>query len=284
MKAVPDSMGIPEAFAELVIVVPFNNVEALEYVVRKKEGKIAAIIMEPVSFNCGCYPAKKEYLERVREICDDQGIVLIFDEVISGFRMRPGSAQSYYNVIPDITTLGKALGGGFPIAALVGKERIMRGLNPEGPTVMSGTYTGSLMSVLASIECLKMVKESGFYDDIDRKAKVLYGGINECFQRYKIPGHLRGMGARFGLFFGVENEEDDFYWREVVKRFDLRMSKLFIRECLDVGLYFHDYGNSPVPAHNGFSTAHTMRDIEATLDRLQKVFKRLKRGKNGHPR
>jgi len=277
VKPLPDSTGMPEALADLVVVIQFNNIEALEHSIKKYKGEVAAVIMEPISFNCGCYPAKKGYLEKVRKICDQQGIVLIFDEVISGFRMRPGSAQEYYGVRPDLTTLGKALGGGFAIAALAGKEEIMKGLNPEGRTVMSGTYTGSLMPVLASIECLKMVKEPGFYEQIERKANVLYTGINECFQNYNIPGHVRGVGARFGVFFGVENEEDDFDWRKVAKKFDLKMSKRFIRECLNHGLYFHDYGNSPVPMHNGFSTAHSMEDIEITLDRLQKVFKKIKK-------
>lgn len=275
VKSIPDSAGIPSTFGELVIVIRFNDIEAFEYAVKKYKGEVAAVIMEPISYNCGCYPARKSYLEQVREICNREKIVLIFDEVISGLRLRPGSAQEYYGVTPDLTTLAKAIGGGFPIAALVGKEEFMKGLNPEGRTVMSGTYTGSLMPVLASIECLKMAEEAAFYDSIERIANTLYTGMNGLFREDKIPGHVRGMGARFGIFFGVENKEDDFDWRRVAKKFDIKMSKRFIGECLDNGLYFHDYGNSPVPMHNGFSTKHTMEDIEVTLNRLEKVFKRL---------
>jgi len=276
VKPIPDSAGIPKAFGDLVVVIRFNDIEALEHAVKKYKDEVAAVIMEPISYNCGCYPAKEGYLEQVRETCNREGIVLIFDEVISGLRLRPGSAQEYYGVTPDLTTLAKAVGGGFPIAAVVGKEEIMKGFNPEGPTVMSGTYTGSLIPVLASIECLKMAKEPGFYDHIERKANALYTGMNELFQKHKIPGHVRGMGARFGIFFGVENEEDDFDWRKVAKKFDIKMSRCFIRECLSNGLYFI-YAKSPVPTHNGFSTQHSMQDIKITLDRLEKVFKKLKK-------
>ena len=276
VETLADTEGIPDAFTELVKVVPYNNIDAMEHVVEKYKDRIAAIIMEPISYNCGCYPAKKKYLEEVREICDKEDIVLIFDEVISGFRVRPGTAQGYYDVTPDIATFAKAIGGGFPIAAVVGKDKIMKEFNPEGSTVMSGTYTGSLMPVLAAIECINMVREPDFYDKMDKLGDALYGGMNELFKKHGILGHVRGIGSRFGIYFGVEDPEVDYDWRKVAEQFDSNINKKFLRACLDNGLYFHDYGNSPVPMHNGFSSQHIMEDIEITLDKIDKIFKDLK--------
>ena len=277
IESLPDTAGIPAAWAQSVKNVAFNDYDALERVVKRYAGRIAAIILEPISFNCGCYPARKAYLENVRALCDREGIVLIFDEVICGLRMRPGSAQAYYGVTPDITTLGKAIGGGFPMAAVVGKREIMQKLNPVGPVCMSGTYTGALMPVLASIECLKMAGEPGFYDEIDARADALYGGMNALFQKHGLPGHVRGVGARFGIYFGIEDPETDYDWRKVKEGFDAQISKVFLKKAVQHGLHFHDYGTSPVPAHYGFSTQHAMRDIEITLDKLDHIFAALKR-------
>jgi glutamate-1-semialdehyde 2,1-aminomutase len=276
VETLPDSKGIPVAFQNLVKVVRYNDIDAVKHVVEKYKGGIAAIILEPISYNCGCYPAKKGYLEQIRKICDNESIILIFDEVISGLRLRPGSAQGYYDVTPDLTTLAKAMGGGFPIAAIVGKEKIMKELNPEGSTVISGTYTGSLMPVLASIECLKMAKEPNFYDKIDKIADMLYSGFNDLFKKHDILGHVRGMGARFGIYFGVEDPEDDYDWRKVVNNFNYPMSQKFMLEALNEGLYFNDYGNSPVPMHRGFSVQHSMEDIEITLDKIDRIFRKIK--------
>ncbi len=276
IENIPDTAGMPNAFSAVVKNVEFNDIDALRRVVKRHSGHIATIILEPISFNCGCYPAYKEYLQQVRKLCDQEGIVLIFDEVISGLRMRPGSAQEYYGVTPDLTTLAKAIGGGFPIAALIGKKEIMSYLNPLGPVVMSGTYTGSLMPVLASIQCLQMVREPDFYNHIDALGNALYSGFNDLFSKHGIPGHVRGAGARFGIYFGVENPEDDYSWRKVKASFDAEINKRFIAKTLENGLYFHDYGTSPVPAHNGFGAQHTMQDINFTLERVDKIFNEIK--------
>jgi len=273
---IPDTAGVPKCFSDVIKNVEFNDIEALERVVERYMGKVAAIIMEPISYNCGCYPAKKEYLRKVRELCDREGIVMIFDEVISGFRLRPGSAQAYYNVIPDLTTLAKAMGGGFPIAALVGKRDIMMTLNPKGPVVMSGTYTGSLMPVLVSVECLKMIKEPFYFNHIDKISTLFYGGLNDLMIKHGIPGHVRGIGARFGIYFGVENPEDDYNWRKVKQTYNTVLSRKFLGKALENGLYFHDYGTSPVPAHNGFGIQHSIEDISLTLERVDKIFREFK--------
>ncbi|WP_130860953.1 aspartate aminotransferase family protein [Bacilliculturomica massiliensis] len=276
IRNVPDGAGIPACFGDVVKNVEFNDFEALERVVERCRGKTAAVIMEPISYNCGCYPAKKEYLEKVRSLCSAEGIVLIFDEVICGYRMRPGSAQAYYGVTPDLTTLAKAIGGGFPIAAVAGKKEIMEMGGPTGPAGVSGTYSGALMSVMAALECAKMVQEPDFYDRLESIGNALYSGIDSLMKKHGIKGHVRGVGARFGLYFGVEDPEDDFNWRTVKKKFDADLNGRFLTGALEEGIYFHNYGTSPVPAHNGFGIAHSAEDIDFTLDRIDKIFKRIR--------
>lgn len=276
IENIPDGAGFPKCFDAAVKNVEFNDYEALERVVARYKDQVAAIIMEPISYNCGCYPARKEYLEKVRELCTREGIVLIFDEVICGFRMRPGSAQAYYGVTPDLTTLAKAIGGGLPIAALVGKKEIMEMGGPTGPAGVSGTYSGALMPVMAALECAKMIQEPEFYDHIEKIGDALYGGIEALMKKHGIKGHVRGVGARFAIYFGVEDPEDDYNWRTVKQKFDMEFNGKFLTECLKEGIYFHNYGTSPVPAHNGFGIQHTMEDIEYTLDKIDQIFARIK--------
>ena len=277
----PDSAGFPASYAEPMIVVEFNRIDALEHVVKKYRGQIAAIIMEAVSYNCGCMPADKEYLRQVRALCDREKIVLIFDEVLSGFRPGIGGAQEYYGVTPDLATIAKALGGGFPIAALVGKREIMEALNPGGPTVMSGTYTGSLMPVLVALECLAMMREPGFYDRLNGLAQRLHDGMNELFVKFKVKGHIRGLGNRFSTYFGIENENDDFSFRKIVEHFDGGLYNKFIAKVLEKRLYFHLSGwagkGVSLPTHCGTTSAHTAKEIDVALDRMEGVFKELGR-------
>ena len=276
VATLPDTAGVPKCFRDVVKNVPFNDISVLERICEKYRGQIACIIMEPVSFNCGCYPARKSYLEQVRALCDREGIVLIFDEVICGLRMRPGTAQGYYGVTPDLATFAKAIGGTFPIAALCGKKEIMECLAPAGKVGMSGTYTGSLMAVLAAIQCFEMALEPDFYDSIEGKAEQLYGGINQLFQRHGVKGHCRGMGARFGMYFGVEDPETDLDWRQVCEAYDVEKNRRFVGMALEEGLYFVDPGRGPAPSHCGFGIQHTEEDLALALEKMDGIFARLK--------
>lgn len=274
-----DSAGFPTAFGLPQIVVDFNRIEAVEHAVKKYRGQIAAVIMEAVSFNCGCMPARKEFLQQLREICTREGIVLIFDEVLSGFRPRIGGAQEFYGVTPDLTTIAKAVGGGFPIAALVGKKEIMSALNPGGPTVMSGTYTGSLMPVLVALECLTMMQEPGFYDRMNALSQRLMDGMNELFRRHKVPGHVRGLGNRFATYFGWDDPEEDFDFRKIARNFNGDLYNRFVSKVLEKGLYFHLSGwagkGLSLPTHCGISSMHTAHEIDVALERMDSVFKEL---------
>ncbi len=275
VKTVPDTMGFPRNATDSVINVVFNDVPALEHALEKYKGEIACVIVEPISYNCGCLEARKEYLAKVRELCTREKIVLIYDEVICGLRMRPGSAQQYFGVLPDMTTMAKAIAGGLSIAAFGGKKEIMESLNPIGKTMVSGTYSGALIPVMAAIECLTMALEPGFYDKIEATGDRLFTGINGLFKKYGKAGHVRGVGARFGIYFGVADAEDDFDFRKVAGAQNREMYKKFVTECLPVGLWFHDTAGPVSPAHYGFTVAHTAEDIDTTLERLDVVFKKL---------
>lgn len=273
---VPDSAGFPTEASANVVNVVFNDVEALEHAVAKYRDRIAAVILEPVSFNCGCLPAREHYLRSVRDICTREGIVLIFDEVICGLRMSPGSAQRRFGVIPDLTAAAKAIGGGLPIALVGGRAEIMDRFGPLGDVAMSGTYTGSLLPVAAAVECLKMSLEDGFYEHFDLLGAQLFGGIDELLAKHGLPGHVRGLGARWSIYFGVEDPEDDYDFRAVARTFDRDLDRRFVRAALDVGLWFHDTSTAVTPAHRALMTAHTPADIDETLEKIDGIFATLR--------
>lgn len=281
IPVVPDSEGFPEGLDKSLVNIPFNDIEALEGAVKRHKGTVAAVILEPISFNCGCYMPAEGYLQEVRKICDREGIVLIFDEVVTGLRFRPGSAQAYFGVTPDLATVAKAVGGGFQTAAVVGKAEIMENALSNataslGKVGISGTYTGSLVAVMAAIEALKMSREPWFFDYIDAISSRLYGGLGGLMRKHGIKGHVRGIGARFAIYFGVEDEGDDFDWRKVAKSYNADIHEKFLLEALERGVYFLDGGKGLCPPHRGFSILHTENDIDETLSRLDDVFKKIK--------
>ncbi|WP_132073264.1 aminotransferase class III-fold pyridoxal phosphate-dependent enzyme [Sinorhizobium americanum] len=234
----PDSVGFPIHAKDGVVNVVFNDVEAFEHALKKYKDQIVCVILEPISYNCGCLESRGDYLRAVREICTRENIVLIFDEVVSGLRMRPGSAQKYYGVLLHLTVMAKAIGGGMSIAAFGGKKGIMEHLNPIGKAAVSGTYSGALIPVLASVACLTMASEEGFYDRIEDTGNKLFAGIDGLLAKHNIAGHVRGLGARFGIYFGVENPEDDFDFRKVAAVQDKTTYKKFLTECVKNGLWY----------------------------------------------
>lgn len=258
VETVPDSAGFPSDAKDSVINVRFNDVEALEAVIKKYKDQIACLIMEPVSFNCGCLVPKKDFIKAVRDICTREGIVLIFDEVICGLRMRPGSAQRYFDVYPDLTTTAKAIGGGLPIALIGGKAEIMDHFSPFGEVVMSGTYTGSLMPVMAAVACMEMALEPGFYDHFDNLGEKLFTGFDDLFKKHNMPGHVRGIGARWAIYFGVEDPQDDYDFRVIAEKFDRETDRKFVTKAVENGLWFHDTSSNITPAHRALTTAHTI--------------------------
>ncbi|HIU25144.1 MAG TPA: aspartate aminotransferase family protein [Candidatus Copromorpha excrementigallinarum] len=275
-EVVPEIKGFPKGAEDNVRLIEFNNIEAVKHVFAKYRGDIAAIIMEPVSYDLGCMPSTKEYMQEVRKLCDKEGILLIYDEVITGLRFRPGSAQMYYDVKPDLSTFAKAVANGFSLAVIAGRAEVMDMCNPLGPVVISGTSTGNLLSVLAAKECLKMASEPGFYDDIEKKEKLLEEGVNDLFRKHGIPGHIRTQGAQFGLYFGYEDPQLDYRLHDTVTHFAPEMYPKFVREALEEGLHFYCGGAQPFPHHCGFTSMHTEKDLTVALEKIDKVFAKLK--------
>lgn len=270
IELVPDTAGVPEAMKDLILMLPFNDHESMEAVLERHKDEIAAVILEPICYNLGCIPSKEDWLKKLRELTDRYGIVLIFDEVLSGFRTGPGCAQDYYGVTPDLTTLAKALGSGIPIAALAGKKEVMECLGPLGTVVMSGTYTGHPIAVLSALAVLEEITKPGFYDRLNSLAQRLYSGIDQLLQDAGLVGHVQGLGTRFGIFFGCP----DYVWdlRQSASNFSEKLNNQFIRRCFDEGLYFHDYGARIAPMHYGLTASHTENDIDESLGLLERVF------------
>ncbi len=274
IEPIRDTPGIPAALDNLIIVIPYNDISVFKDTLHRHTGEIAAVILEPVMYNSGCIESDRTFLEEVRTLTKEEGITLIFDEVLSGFRMAKGGGQEYYGVTPDLTTLAKAVGCGMTLAALVGKTDVMKNLNPEGRVIMSGTYTGALMHVMGAIAALKVIDTPGFYDEIDRKADYFYTAFNRLLEGTGVCGRLQGLGARFGLYFGCKNEIRDF--REAASCYNPDAGKRFIELAVQHFLYFHDYGDSIVPMHSGFTAVHTESDFDITLERVEKILRQMK--------
>lgn len=264
-KPIVESAGIPPDNADLVTVLPFNDVETLEICLREKADTLAALIMEPVNYDsCGICPTA-EFLQAVRDLTRELGIVLIFDEVLSGFRMGPGAALADSGVTPDMTVLGKAVGGGMPLSVFMGTREIMETCTPVGPALHSGTYNAHLALVAATRAFLREVSRPGFYNHLNALGGRLYSGMREIFERRGIKAWVQGVGCRFGLLFGLESEPRNY--RDIARQ-DMDRIAAFHQACLKRGVYMLHW--SP---HHGYSSAHTMADIEEALDVMDQAAK-----------
>lgn len=264
---VPDSAGIPPYSRDLLTVLPFNDIPALEQCLRANKDTIAAVIMEPVNFDSAGIRATPEFLQAVRSLTRELGIVLIFDEILSGFRVGPGGAVAETGVYPDMTCLGKAFGGGMPLSAILGTRAIMEMCTPVGPALQSGTYNAPLVLVNAARAFLREVTKPGFYLDIYATGGRLYEGMREIFARRGIKCWVQGVGARFGLLFGLDQEPRCY--RDIVGQ-DWERATKFHLACLRGGVFLAY--KSP---HHGFSSAHTLADVEETLDVMDEAAKEL---------
>lgn len=265
-----ESRGIPEQIDETVVVVAWNDLAAFERAMREYGDQLAAVICEPINYNSGCIPPEPVFIRRVRELTEQAGVALIFDEVLSGFRTGVDCAQGYLGITPDLCTLAKAVANGIPFAVVAGKAEWMRELSRDGGgTIQSGTYSGHLFPVLASAACLREMRRPGFYDHIYALANALYPGLREIFTRQGIKAQVQGIGARFGIFFGIDHEVRNY--QEGV-RFDAEQTARFIRGCAQRGVYFHSY--EMAQGHHGFSAAHSLADVQRTLDVVDDVARK----------
>ncbi len=262
---VPTSPGVPAALAEHTLTLTYNDLDQVRDVFARFGGQIACIIVEPVAGNMNCVPPVPGFLEGLREICDQYESVLIFDEVMTGFRVALGGAQARYRVTPDLTTLGKVIGGGLPVGAFGGKREIMEQLAPLGPVYQAGTLSGNPVSMAAGLATLELIEAPGFHDRLENLARTLCQGLEERARAAGIPLTSNVVGGMFGFFFTEAHEIRDFYQ---VTNCDIDRFKLFFHGMLERGVYL-----APSAFEAGFvSSAHTEREIEATLDAAAEVF------------
>jgi len=262
---VPDSLGVPADFARHTVTVPFNDAEAFVHAVEENHEKLACVIVEPVAANMGVVLPKEGFLRTLREYCSRYGILLIFDEVITGFRLGYGGAQELYGIIPDLTILGKIIGGGMPIGAVGGKAEIMDALAPDGGVYQAGTLSGNPVAVAAGIATLKLLLEEKPYDELDRLSRILADGLREITGRLSLPSCVTQIGSMMSLFFS-EKPVDDF---QVVLRADASKYRKYFHGMLERGVYL-----APSPYEVTFlSTAHTEREIERTLQAAEESLR-----------
>jgi len=267
----PASSGMVPGLAEQVIVTPFNRADLLTDALARHGDELAAVICEPVYYNAGCILPSAEFMQVMREETRRRGIVLIFDEVQSAFRMLPGGAQQYLGITPDLCTVGKAVGGGYPLSVFGGRADIMACLQPQGTCQHSGTYNGHAVIVAAALAAVRAYLEPGFYEHIFAIAERLYAGLNELFERHGVPGRALGLGARFGVYFQVERRPQSY--RDALEHSRDLMLR-FIAAAIDRGVYFHDYGGGA--CHHGFCAAMTAADVDQALERLDGAAAALK--------
>ena len=268
LQAVPSSGGVPASGADDLILVPFNDADAFDKALVRHRGEIAAVILEPVHYNAGCIPPEPGFLEHVRTRTREEGIVLIFDEVLSGFRMDLGGAQAYYGVTPDLSTFAKALANGMPLSALVGRADIMEQLAPTGPVAHSGTYSGHPLSVLAALATLEYLRQPDVYDVLLEVSETFYRDMQAIFDRHGLPVVVQGLGARFGLYF---NRRERVRTYADALNHDHELNRRFVLGCLDRGLYMHAYTRQGAPGHCGFSLSHTQEHFAEALTIIEHV-------------
>ncbi|KKL06844.1 hypothetical protein LCGC14_2591980, partial [marine sediment metagenome] len=229
----PDSAGVPHDFTRNTILLPYNDIPAMQRVIRENHPEIAAVIVEPVAGNMGVVLPEDGFLQKLRDITKKYGIVLIFDEVITGFRISYGGAQQYFAVIPDLTCLGKIIGGGFPVGAYGGKKEIMDCLSPLGAVYQAGTLSGNPIAVVAGIETLKILSQAGIYEKIERRTKELVESLRENAKKLRVDIHINQIGSMFTLFFS----SDEVYDYKSAKKSDQKKFAQYFQGMLRERVY-----------------------------------------------
>jgi glutamate-1-semialdehyde 2,1-aminomutase len=256
-----DSAGIPKSSAQNTMVVPYNNTEALATTVEKHRDEIAAVIVEPVAFNMGCVLPKEGYLESARKITKENDVLLIFDEVITGFRLAPGGAQEYFKVTPDLATFAKALANGFPMSAVAGRRDVMMVSDPKGKVAYMGTYNGSQSSLAAASATLEILQDGRPQALLSRSTEKLQRGFTEICEELSISARFNGLGGQFQVYFTSADIGD---YRKVAGIGQERFMR-FQKEMLRQGVLF-----MPLALfHHGISAAHTDEDIERILSAMR---------------
>lgn len=262
---VPDSPGVPADFAKHTLTAEYNSLESVKKLAADNKNSIACIIVEPVAGNMGTVPPREGFLEGLREICTNEGIVLIFDEVMSGFRVAYGGAQELYGITPDMTTLGKIIGGGLPVGAFGGKREIMEKLSPSGGVYQAGTLSGNPLAMSAGITTLNLLKQPGFYEKLGEKSRQVAEGIAKAAKDAAYPIYSTRVGSMFCAFF---TKKEVYDWPSASACDTKAFAKYFLA-MLDEGIYL-----APSQFETAFvSSSHSETDIEKTIAAAAKCFK-----------
>jgi glutamate-1-semialdehyde 2,1-aminomutase len=265
---VPSSLGVPNSLAEHTLTLTYNDISQVEEIFKELGEQIACIIVEPVAGNMNCIPPVAGFLEGLRNICDQYGSVLIFDEVMTGFRVGLQGAQGLYKIKPDLITLGKVVGGGMPVGAFGGKRAIMEKIAPLGGVYQAGTLSGNPVAMAAGLKTLELISKAGFYEELTAKTTQLLQGLEQKAHQANIPLTTNQVGGMFGIFFTDQKVTNYAQATQCnVDRF-----KDFFHQMLDKGIYL-----APSAYEAGFvSAAHSSKDIETTIETAAKVFTTLK--------
>lgn len=265
---VPNSPGIPADFAQHTLTVSFNNLDEVKAIFAKYADEIACVIVEPVAGNMNCIPPVEGFLEGLRAVCDQYQSVLIFDEVMTGFRVALGGAQQYYNITPDLTCLGKVIGGGMPVGAFGGKNEIMNFIAPVGPVYQAGTLSGNPIAMAAGLAALELLTTEGLHDELEAKSKRLCEGFEQAAKEAGIALTTNYAGGMYGFFF-TEAEKVTSY--QQATECDTERFKRFFHLMLEEGVYL-----APSAFEAGFvSTMHGDEEIEQTIAAAKRAFAKL---------
>lgn len=265
---IPACHGIPVDITKHTITLSYNNIQQVEEIFEQLGDQIAAIIVEPIAGNMNCIPGLQTFLDTLRQVCNHYQSILIFDEVMTGFRVALRGAQSIYNVTPDLTILGKVIGGGMPVGAFGGKQEIMDQIAPHGPVYQAGTLSGNPITMSAGITTLKLISEPNFFEQLTAKTELLVTGLQQQADTIGVPFKTHHVGGMFGLFFSTATSITTF---DEVMKCDQQQFKAFFHGMLKRGIYF-----APSAFEAGFvSSAHSSEDIEKTIIAANQVMKTL---------
>jgi len=268
-QGVPSSAGVPADFAKHTLTLAYNDLAEVEATLKEKGEQVACIIVEPVAGNMNCVPPAPGFLEGLRRLCDAHGVVLIFDEVMTGFRVALGGAQAYYGVTPDLSTFGKIIGGGMPVGCFGGKRAIMERIAPLGPVYQAGTLSGNPLAMAAGLTTLELISRPGFHDALSAYTSRMLQGLQDRADAAGIPFVTTQVGGMFGLYF---SGADDIVTFADVMASDADRFKRFFHLMLEGGVYL-----APSAFEAGFtSIAHGDKELAITLDAAERAFAKLK--------
>ncbi len=268
-QGVPSSAGVPADFAKHTLTLAYNDLDEVEATLKEKGDQVACIIVEPVAGNMNCVPPAPGFLEGLRRLCDAHGVVLIFDEVMTGFRVSLGGAQAYYGVTPDLSTFGKIIGGGMPVGCFGGKRAIMERIAPLGPVYQAGTLSGNPLAMAAGLTTLELISRPGFHDELGAYTSRMLQGLQDRADAAGIPFVTTQVGGMFGLYF---SGADDIVTFADVMASDADRFKRFFHLMLEGGVYL-----APSAFEAGFtSIAHGDKELAITLDAAERAFAKLK--------